>query len=371
MLMLWSYRCKVGGEWKPLDAFSGNQQKLIQRSNPNPAHSGMTCREHTSKCRTEIKCEVCLLIKPKDQFSKSSLKGDEYVCKRCIAWTETQEPSVTPHPLETGHISAEEVHVDVWQQKSFDDNAEFFADDDLPKAPITDLDTLGLADLDIYGDKDKVGSETLSRLLGNGEPRGKSITDTASVSGESVTTSRALPPHLAMRSTASVSAAKSTAGASTTTKDSRASSSLPPHLRNKAPENSSAGSISTATTVRKDREEREAARRIPFNAWGPNGQQYQGIKDPTVSTLSSRASETSASTTNSSKSKVMGDRGSAPNSSPQTRGKGNWPKASECRIPQSELKKQPILTHTNARHVNPDVDRQRKMHYCDSEDSDY
>ncbi|KAH7145707.1 hypothetical protein B0J13DRAFT_325377 [Dactylonectria estremocensis] len=363
------YRCKVGGEWKPLDAFSGNQQKLIQRGNPNPAHSGMTCRDHTSKCRTEARCEVCLLIKPKDQFSKSSLKGDEYVCKRCIAWTETQEPSVTPHPLETGHISAEEVHVDVWQQKNFGDNAEFFADDGLPKAPITDLGTLGLHDLDLYGEKDKMGSETLSRLLDSGNPRGKSIADTASVSGESTTTSKAtLPPHLAIRSTPSVSAPKSIAGASTTTKDSSASSGLPPHLRNRATRDSYAGSVSTATTVRKDREERDASRRIPFNAWGPNGKQYQGIKDPTVSTLSSHASESSASIANPNKPK---DGGSVPDSSPQPRRRGNWPKASESRIPQSELKKQPLLTHTDSRHLNPDIDRQRKKYYCDSEDSDY
>lgn len=39
----------------------------------------MTCREHTSKSRCEVRCEVCGLIKPKDQFSKNSLKLDEYV----------------------------------------------------------------------------------------------------------------------------------------------------------------------------------------------------------------------------------------------------------------------------------------------------
>lgn len=51
---------------------------------------------------------------------------------RCVAWTETQEPEVTPAPLETGHISVEEENVGVWQN-NFESNVDFFEDDGLPK----------------------------------------------------------------------------------------------------------------------------------------------------------------------------------------------------------------------------------------------
>ncbi|KAF7554788.1 hypothetical protein G7Z17_g2682 [Cylindrodendrum hubeiense] len=318
------FRCKVGGEWKPLNAFSANQQKLIQRNiegkrKIDAAHSGMTCRDHTSKSRCELRCEVCGLIKSKDQFSKNSLKHEEY------------EPTVTPAPLETGHISIEEENVDVWQH-NFDDNADFFEDDGLPQYMV----------------------------------------ETASVSGESVYTSSTLPPHLARLLRPSATGPKSTSGASEVTQKSRTSSTLPPHLRNSAPQNSSAGSISTATTVRKDKEEREKSRLIPFNAWGPTGIQYQGIKEPTDSSISSATSDKPGSNANiHDDPNVIGEWDSAPVEEPQPRGNGRWPKASESRIPQSELKKQPVLTHTKSRHIDPDIDRQRRMNYCDSDDSDY
>lgn len=116
----------------------------------------MTCREHTSKARLELRCDQCGLIKSRDQFSKSSLKNEDYVslqalaqghkltlhqkCIRCTAWIETQEPSVTPAPLETGHISAEEEHTGVWQE-GFVDSADFFEFEGLPnvRIPMTEL----------------------------------------------------------------------------------------------------------------------------------------------------------------------------------------------------------------------------------------
>ncbi|KAH6983329.1 Stc1 domain-containing protein [Ilyonectria sp. MPI-CAGE-AT-0026] len=372
------FRCKVGGEWKPIDAFSGNQQKLIQRSIENrrdvdAAHSGMICREHTSKSRSEIRCEVCGLIKPKDQFSKNSLKLDEYACMRCVAWTETQEPEVTPAPLETGHISVEEENVGVWQN-NFESNVDFFEDDGLPKAPISDLSSLGLNDLDLFGNSDNVGSAILSHILDQRSAKERHIADTASVSGESIYTSSVsvLPPHLAGLSKASESGPKSTSGASEATRESRGSSTLPPHLRGSVPQSSSARSVSTATTVRKDKEERAQSRAIPFNAWGPTGKPYQAIKDPTISTMSSATSEKSSVKANiQDDPNIIGDWDFPPLGEPQTQSSRRWPKASESRIPQAQLKKQPILTHTKTRHIDPEIDRQRRMNYCDSDDSDY
>jgi hypothetical protein len=51
---------------------------------------------------------------------------------RCVAWTETQEPSVTPAPLETGHISAEEEHNGVWEE-GFIDSGDFYEVEGLPE----------------------------------------------------------------------------------------------------------------------------------------------------------------------------------------------------------------------------------------------
>lgn len=78
------YRCKVGGEWKPIQAFSGNQQRLIQRQvngsgKVDAANSGMTCLEHSAAFRGELRCDLCQLIKPYDDFSKSQRKNDEPV----------------------------------------------------------------------------------------------------------------------------------------------------------------------------------------------------------------------------------------------------------------------------------------------------
>lgn len=42
---------------------------------------------------------------------------------RCTAWVETQEPDVTPAPLETGHLSKEEQ--EMWQG-TYIDSADFF-----------------------------------------------------------------------------------------------------------------------------------------------------------------------------------------------------------------------------------------------------
>lgn len=79
------FRCKVGGEWKPLSSFSNKQQSLVRnqmdRGAPvSAANSGMTCRDHSGAPRTELRCELCSLIKPLDDFSKNSRKVGDNVC---------------------------------------------------------------------------------------------------------------------------------------------------------------------------------------------------------------------------------------------------------------------------------------------------
>lgn len=119
------------------------------------------------------------------------------------------------------------------------------------------------------------------------------------------------------------------------------SKQLPPHLRHKkkpeqssedsttGPEGSTTGSLSTATTLRKEKEEIAASKRINYNAWDSKGLRYKATKDPTVA--SSSASVASGETEQDSN--VIGDWDDIPPAPvPQTRGGSKWPKASEVSI---------------------------------------
>lgn len=73
--------------------------------------------------------------------------------------------------------------------------------------------------------------------------------------------------------------------------------SLPPHLRPRyAP-----SSISTATTVRDDREEKKKSREIEYTAYGPDGTRHQRTRVPTT-VDSSVTSEVSRDTTSQTES---------------------------------------------------------------------
>ncbi|KAF7563131.1 hypothetical protein G7046_g1029 [Stylonectria norvegica] len=424
------YRCKIGGEWKTLEHFSVAQQKLIQRQINNgkkvdASHSGMACKEHTSRAKIEFRCELCRLIKHIDEFSKTSRRNEVYECKRCIAWSETQEPGVTPAPLETGHISIEEQNNEVWTE-AYADSGNFFDDDALPRAPVTDLESLGLGDL-----VDQAAGLDLSEFISGAPVPESSVSyrgTAQSVSGESVTSgaTNSLPPHLAaLHAGAPTMRAPSTTGSMAEVvqdkkkeKSSANYMAFPPHLRpamesaqakKQAAELESASqrseashstsvtsssqepsqngdfaplkfqqdaisSVSTATTIREDRERAAKSRQIPFNAWDPTGNQHSNVKQPTVG--SSRTSTLSGSEFNeksgeSWKENLDNDDEWTTVEPVKTRGRSKWPTKSEVRIPQSQLNKQPVLMHTSARHVDPDIDRQRKMNYCDDSDSDY
>jgi hypothetical protein len=95
-------------------------------------------------------------------------------------------------------------------------------------------------------------------------------------------------------------------------------------------EGSTTGSLSTATTLRKEQEEIAASRKIDFNAWDSKGLRHRATKNPTVA--SSSASVTSTSGKTDQNSNLIGnwdDVPTAPMPQPQSRGNGKWPKASE------------------------------------------
>ncbi|KAG5924359.1 hypothetical protein E4U53_003435 [Claviceps sorghi] len=314
------YRCKVGGEWKPIQAFSANQQRLIERQingrgKVDAANSGMTCLEHSAAFRSELRCELCTLVKPYTDFSKNMRKTDDPMCKRCTAWTETQEPGVVPSPLETGHISQEEEE-EMRNRKTITLPADFFPSDTLPQAPITSFAAMG-----IHGN-----------VSGTSNPGKSSMSD-----------SKSLPPHLveAMMScakslqssesgaaagesngfdkkgskkmqdslsgkrtcTSSVSNISSTRETEDHEHETRSivskTDDLPPHIRALVEKSrfgrvpfvgsfqgsptfrTTASSISTATTMREGRNE------VTFNAWDNSGRHHEAVKLPTEQSTSS------------------------------------------------------------------------------------
>ncbi|PHH84083.1 hypothetical protein CDD83_2525 [Cordyceps sp. RAO-2017] len=337
------FRCKVGGEWKPLDGFSNTQRKLVQRSidggyRVNAANSGMTCREHSAGCRNEIRCEVCRLIKPASEFSKTSKKNEENICKRCSAWGETQEPDVTPVPLETGHKSVEEDHREV----KVDD---YYISDNLfknstPQAPITGLASLGIDDSELSSESASAiknwanDPKLLSRML-SGNP-----SDTTSQSDRSAATASSIsvPPHLRakvapalpVRAEAKSKASESGPGTdseyTSTQGDPKRSVTAPPHLRHRVPQPG----------------------QVPYNAWGPDGTQHAAVKTPTLP--SSTAGESTAA-----RSQQKG-----------TKKGSKW--AKPPRLRRSEL---PQYSDVVARHADPSAEDEQNMAFCDDSDSDY
>ncbi|CAM1509481.1 Fc.00g032200.m01.CDS01 [Cosmosporella sp. VM-42] len=435
------FRCKVGGEWKPIDAFSNSQRRFIQRQIDsrqavNAAHSGMTCREHAAGSRAEIRCERCQLIKHIDDFSKNARRNEVYECMRCVAWTETQEPNVTPAPLETGHISVEEQNEEVWTGE-FINAGDFFDENALPAAPVTELASLGIrgnGHSETLATSDSSGNLNFAELLKQTNDSTISRSTAASVSGASTistsSTQANLPPHLRSRfnmETSSNGSAFSEALKVRARPPPPASDagSLPPHLRRlgeaqrrkkvadsdisdtasfasgftrgssvvdsseagprgrpghpplggidatqKPDIRSYANSLSAATTVREEKERAAKARQVSFNAWDSKGDRYRHVKEPTIA--SSSVSTTSTDRHTNSSPMIHGEWSTTIQvEEPKCRGNGKWPKTSESRLPQSQVVQQPRVTHVSARHVDPEIDRQRKMNYCDSDDSDY
>ncbi|POR32913.1 Uncharacterized protein TPAR_06852 [Tolypocladium paradoxum] len=396
------FRCKVGGEWKSLDSFSNSQRKLIEwqlatRDRVDAANSGMTCRDHSANTRIEIRCDVCDLIKPGEEFSKNAKKHGENVCKRCIAWGETQEPEVTPAAFETGHLSIEENNLEVWQQR-YVESTDFFSGDDMPQAPITELSSLGLdhkvlSQVEAGSSSHSASAAEHVAALIRGTSSGTASGSTSHIGRQSDMASAAyLPPHLRGNASDAPLGSISANSETSSVKDFReqgapsvsgsepvsySAASVPPHLRGQvsaaysgaAGKGRGPGSVSTATTLREARELEQENRKVPFNAWGPDGKQHKGVKSPTVP---SSADEDSASAAESNDSYAANE---WQTSNPKTkwgkkpRGRDNWHKAP--RLSAAKLRKPEPFAHVSARHIDPDVDRQRRMQYCQSEDSDF
>ncbi|KAJ4151017.1 hypothetical protein LMH87_011737 [Akanthomyces muscarius] len=320
------FRCKVGGEWKNLSEFSNAQQRNLQTGRVvDPAHSGMTCKQHASGSRSELRCELCNLVKPLDEFSKSSRRKGEYQCRRCVAWIEIQEPTLTPGPLETGHISPEEEEQQMLKNRFLLSNDFFDGEDEgLPQAPVTAFSSLGLDES--YATA--VGSTSIGELLSR-------FDDTYSTRSN-------MPPHLEGKAAASAAASETSSVAGSSSEV-----TLPPHLRGKyktmsaaasSAASSTAGDLSLPTTLL-DTDSDVASIVNNFNAWGPNGELQRRRPDSVLDSAASLSSEAVSAENNDPN--VVGDwtRVGKPKSAVLSRpGKGRFVKDAEARMSSAEMR---------------------------------
>jgi hypothetical protein len=213
------------------------------------------------------------------------------------------------------------------------------------QAPITSPESLGLDPTN--EDDNKVFNEVVrgsSQTVHTSATRTFAST-TSSVAGDnmSTTSSRAtLPPHLQKmlpERLASLSIDEDSVSSSSKVvlpQVSQKAKEFPPHLRGlkitqRAATSSTTGSVSTATTVRKDQEEAAAARKITFNAWDSMGQRHTASKNPTV--MSSSASEVSTTEESYQGAKIAdGWDDIPPMKEVPTRSGSQWPKHSEVSI---------------------------------------
>ncbi|KAH7319646.1 hypothetical protein B0I35DRAFT_477976 [Stachybotrys elegans] len=357
------FRCKVGGEWLPLESFSANQQKALFRQvdrgcKIDAAMSGMTCREHSPQQKQTIRCDLCKLYKPRDEYSKSSLKEDTIKCKVCVAWVETQEPRIVPVPLATGHISPEEIeHDEQWEQRVQSQNpvGPYITN---MEVPISGLAALGLTDEEqrALASDSEVGALlaaplTLSTTTKTGSSSA-SQSQTASVSVSSVAgsrVSRPLPPHLAAKAARAPSVSSNTGS--------------------EAP-SAAAGSVSTATTVREAEEEAKRSRQVMYNAWDQTGRRHDAVRVP------SAASRTDSMSLLDGESIEVGSQewpelkaAPAPEAEPVQKGSNKWPKPL---LSASERKKAvPQPRFSNARPERDLQMRQRYTYLDNDEEFDY
>ncbi|KAF4121974.1 hypothetical protein GMORB2_7567 [Geosmithia morbida] len=194
-----------------------------------------------------IKCILCGVRKPLNEFSKRARKCQESSCKRCVAWTETQEPGVIPAPLETGHVSVEEFAHNYWGD-------EFRTAEDFEEHTY-------------HYQEAEEARKSSSSALAKDDTHSKAATETASE-----TAIASLPAHLQRRARRIASTQPSDVETATAA----ALTSLPPHLRPKEEEKKkrrSEGLSRDSESTHQDGEPKEVVRKKQwFNAYGPDDQ---------------------------------------------------------------------------------------------------
>ncbi|KAG6026710.1 hypothetical protein E4U41_001189 [Claviceps citrina] len=310
------YRCKVGGEWKPIQAFSKNQQRLVERQvgaggkgKVDAANSGMTCLEHSAAFRSELRCDLCRLVKPHTEFSKSMRKMDD------------------PAPITS--FSAMGIH-DQTPGTSSSGRSSVFDTSSLPphlaKTVISCAKSLKSPESDAGGRESSTSS-----VSGISSQR---ISGSDGQVASSVSALDDLPPHIrGILGQNSKSGQAPFVGA----------------FQGRATFNKSSASISTATTMREARDE------VTFNAWDNSGHHHESVKVPTDRSASSVSNDSAADAVRASEEWT---------NVPVKQRKGGWHKAPRYR-PDQEVSNQ-----ASARHLDFGVDYQRRLNYGPCEDSD-
>ncbi|KAI9155413.1 hypothetical protein HJFPF1_07996 [Paramyrothecium foliicola] len=363
------FRCKIGLEWKPLDAFSNNQRRLVQNEldagrRVDASRSGMVCREHSANMTQQIQCEKCDRFRDRKDFSKSSLRNEVYQCITCVAWVETQEAGVTPAPLPTGHVSAEEEGQDLWKDRATY-SGELFGEDTLPQAPISALSALGLND----EDQEKIGPDfDINSVI----RQAASVSTTASRG----TSASELPPHLRSWSETTSIASDTDGSENMSTRSgapgvqARGTTQLPPHLRGKLSSASSSvagspsvnyqstGSTSTATTLRERGQDSDRA----YNTWDPTGVRHRRAQTPSSSNSTSLI-DFDGDDQSSTKSSPAG--AAFTTVKPRRGTKNGWHKAP--RLSSTELLEFGNVLPDKAQYIHAELDHQRRFNHNNPE----
>lgn len=185
-------------------------------------------------------------------------------------------------------------------------------------------------------DQQKRDLDEIMRNAGADKPRtahGNHLAFSETSSSRADSVSNSMPPHLKEKfermtiETGSVSStrnSKANYGASSISSSRpraflRQTTAASQNTNSSARGVSSSASISTATTVRQEKEEAKKSRQVVFNAWDPTGKQVRAVKNPTVVSSPAASIRETTSVNNSE---------SAPMPKSRTRGK-NWPTAEE------------------------------------------
>ncbi|ETS77385.1 hypothetical protein PFICI_11259 [Pestalotiopsis fici W106-1] len=98
-----TFKCSIGGEWKPNSSFSNKQlakwrsAKRSHNDRVTPASIGLICREHSGEPATGLKCNgPCGLWKARDQFSGNQRRNNLPWCIACTQWQVEQDYDTVP-----------------------------------------------------------------------------------------------------------------------------------------------------------------------------------------------------------------------------------------------------------------------------------
>ncbi|CAJ2511592.1 Uu.00g072170.m01.CDS01 [Anthostomella pinea] len=113
-----SFKCRIGGEWKPSSGFSSAQlAKWHQKRGQdgiNPITIGLTCLEHAQGFGREKKCGgPCGKKLQKERFSKNQRNREDAWCIACTDWKGEVETTEIPPPAPNTQISPDEMSGDI------------------------------------------------------------------------------------------------------------------------------------------------------------------------------------------------------------------------------------------------------------------